>query len=258
MSRLDGKIAVVTGGARGIGAEIARAMIAEGAKVVIGDVLERDAETLSEELGASAKFVHLDVTRPDDWEIAVATAIRTYGKLNVLVNNAGIANYGPIDQYRRADWDRIIAINLTGVFNGITAAIPALKDAGGGSIINMSSLAGLRGEAGMPGYVATKFAVRGLTKAAALDLARYGIRVNSIHPGIVQTPLSAEGPKVSMSHVAMDRVGEPVEIANLAVFLATDESSFSTGAEFIADGGELAGLIRQLRLPRRRAAGAGR
>ena len=171
--------------------------------------------------------------------------MRVYGALHVLVNNAGISNYGPIDQYSRADWDRIIAINLTGVFNGIKAAIPALKAAGGGSIVNMSSLAGLRGEAGMPGYVATKFAVRGLTKAAALDLARYGIRVNSIHPGIVHTPLSAEGPQVSMSHVAMDRVGEPIEIANLTVFLASDESSFSTGAEFIADGGELAGLIRQ-------------
>ena len=181
--------------------------------------------------------------------------MKTYGALNVLVNNAGIANYGPIDQYSRADWDKIIAVNLTGVFNGITAAIPALKAAGGGSIVNMSSLAGLRGEAGMPGYVATKFAVRGLTKAAALDLARYGIRVNSIHPGIVHTPLSAEGPKVSMSHVAMDRVGEPIEIANLAVFLASDESSFSTGAEFIADGGELAGLIRQSGEPAKRAVG---
>ena len=148
------------------------------------------------------------MTKPEDWEAAIATAVKTYGALNVLVNNAGIANYGPIDQYSRADWDKIIAINLTGVFNGIPAAIPALKAAGGGSIVNMSSLAGLRGEAGMPGYVATKFAVRGLTKAAALDLARYGIRVNSIHPGIVHTPLSAEGPKVSMSHVAMDRVGE--------------------------------------------------
>ena len=245
MFRLDGKVALVTGGARGIGAAIARAMVAEGAKVVIGDVLDGEGEALAVEIGASAKYVHLDVTKPDDWETAVATAVKVYGKLNVLVNNAGINNLAPIDQYSRADWDKIIAINLTGVFNGIKAAVPALKAAGGGSIVNMSSLAGLRGEAGMPGYVATKFGVRGLTKAAALDLARYGIRVNSIHPGIVRTPLSAEGPKVSMSHVAMNRIGEPIEIANLTMFLASDDSSFSTGAEFIADGGEFAGLIRQ-------------
>lgn len=245
MFRLDGKVALVTGGARGIGAAIAQAMVAEGAKVVIGDLLDREGEALAEEIGAAAKYVHLDVTKPDDWEKAVTTAVKVYGKLNVLVNNAGINNLAPIDQYSSADWDKIIAINLTGVFNGIKAAVPALKAAGGGSIVNMSSLAGLRGEAGMPGYVATKFGVRGLTKAAALDLARYGIRVNSIHPGVIRTPLSAEGPKVSMSHVAMNRVGEPIEIAKLTAFLASDDSSFSTGAEFIADGGEFTGLIRQ-------------
>ena len=210
------------------------------------------------EIGASAKYVHLDVTKPDDWETAVATAVKTYGKLNVLVNNAGIGAYSPIEQYSNAEWDKIIAINLTGVFNGIKAAVPALKDAGGGSIVNMSSMAGLRGEAGMPGYVATKWAVRGLTKSAALELARYGIRVNSIHPGIVRTPLSAEGPQVSMSHVAMNRIGEPIEIANLAVFLASDESSFSTGAEFIADGGETAGLIRLVGSPAEHAVSPGR
>jgi 3alpha(or 20beta)-hydroxysteroid dehydrogenase len=258
MSRLEGRIALVTGGARGIGAAIARAMVAEGAKVVIGDVLDREGEALAKELGASAKYVHLDVTRPHEWEAAVGIAVKLYDKLNVLVNNAGIANYAPLDQYSHADWDKIIAINLTGVFNGIKAAIPALEAAGGGSIVNMSSLAGMRGEAGMPGYVASKFAVRGLTKAAALDLARYRIRVNSIHPGIVRTPLSAEGPDVSLSHVAMDRVGEPIEIANLAVFLASDASSFSTGAEFIADGGELAGLIRQVAAPVGQAVSAGR
>jgi 3alpha(or 20beta)-hydroxysteroid dehydrogenase len=257
MNRLDGRIALVTGAARGIGAAIARAMVSQGAKVVIGDVLDRQGEELAKELGDSATYVRLDVTQPHEWEAAVGVALKRYGKLNVLVNNAGINNLAPIDQYSRADWDKIIAINLTGVFNGIKAAIPALKAAGGGSIINMSSLAGLRGEAGMPGYVATKFAVRGLTKAVALDVARYGIRVNSIHPGIVRTPLSAEGPQVSMNHVAMARVGEAVEIANLTVFLASDESSFSTGAEFIADGGEFAGLIRQYGDSAQRAAGAG-
>lgn len=249
MFRLDGKVALVTGGARGIGAAIARAMVAEGAKVVIGDVLDHEGEVLAVEIGASAKYVHLDVTKPDDWEMAVATAVKTYGKLNVLVNNAGIGAYSPIEEYSNADWDKIIAINLTGVFNGIKAAIPALKVARGGAIVNISSMAGLRGEAGMSGYVATKWAVRGLTKSSALELASYGIRVNSIHPGVIRTPLSAEGPQVSMAHVAMNRVGEAIEIANLAVFLASDESSFSTGAEFIADGGETAGLIRQVGSP---------
>lgn len=244
MFRLDGKVALVTGGARGIGAAIAQAMVAEGAKVVIGDVLDREGEALANELGASATYAHLDVTNPDDWDAAVARARTVYGKLNVLVNNAGIGAYAPIEQYSNAEWDKIIAINLTGVFNGIKAAIPALKDARGGSIVNISSMAGLRGEAGMSGYVATKWAVRGLTKSAALEVARYGIRVNSIHPGVVRTPLSAEGPQVSMSHVAMNRIGEAIEIANLAVFLASEESSFSTGSEFVADGGETAGLIR--------------
>ena len=245
MSRLDRKVVLITGGARGIGAAIARAMAEHGAKVVIGDVLDRDGQALARVLGASAKYVHLDVTKPDEWAAAVAAAVEGFGMLNVLVNNAGIANYGSIDQYSHADWDKIIAVNLTGVFHGIKAAIPALRNARNGSIVNISSMAGMRGEAAMPGYVASKWAVRGLTKAAALDLAHYGIRVNSVHPGVVNTPLSAEGPKLSMSHVAMDRVGEPIEIANLTVFLASDESSFSTGAEFIADGGELAGLIRR-------------
>lgn len=249
MFRLDRKVALVTGGARGIGAAIARAMVAEGAKVVIGDVLDREGEALANELGAAATYARLDVTNPDDWDAAVATARTVYGQLNILVNNAGISGYTPIEQYSRADWDKIIGINLTGVFSGIKAAVPALKQAGGGSIINMSSLAGMRGEAGMSGYVATKWAVRGLTKAAALDLARYGIRVNSVHPGVVRTPLMAEGPQPGTSHVAMGRYGESTEIANLTVFLASDESSFSTGAEFIADGGEGAGMIRQFITP---------
>lgn len=232
MSRLEGKVALVTGGARGIGAAIARAMIDHGAKVEIGDVLDREGEALAKELGASANYVHLDVTKPGDWEAAVATAIKTYGKLNVLVNNAGIAGrFTPVEEYSRPDWDKIIAINLTGVFNGIQAAVPALRSARNGSIVNMSSMGGMRGDAAMPGYITTKWAVRGLTKAAALDLARFGIRVNSVHPGVVNTSMIAEGPKFSTSHVAMDRVGEPVEIANLIVFLASDESSFSTGAD---------------------------
>jgi len=246
MYRLNEKVVLVTGGARGIGAAIALTAVAEGARVIIGDVLDQDGQELAAAIGPWATYVRLDVTRPDDWATAVAAATEAYGALNSLVNNAGISSYGSIDQHSREDWDRVIAVNLTGAFNGIRAAIPALKTAGGGSIVNISSMAGMRGEAEMPGYVASKWGVRGLTKAAALDLARYGIRVNSIHPGVVHTPLSEEGPKVNMGHVAMNRLGKPTEIARLAVFLASDESSFSTGAEFIADGGELAGMIRQL------------
>ena len=249
MHRLNGKVVLVTGGAQGIGAAITQAMVADGANVVVGDVLDQDGQDLVAAIGPSATYVHLDVTSPDDWAAAVTAAITTYGSLDILVNNAGISNYGPIDQYRRVDWDSVIAINLTSVFNGISAVVPALKAVGGGSIVNLSSMAGMRGEAGMPGYVASKWGVRGLTKAAALDLARYGIRVNSIHPGIVQTPLSQDGPRLDMSHVAMNRLGKPIEIARLAVFLASEESSFSTGAEFTADGGELAGMIRKVDAP---------
>ncbi|UHQ19393.1 glucose 1-dehydrogenase [Lysobacter sp. KIS68-7] len=254
MHHLDGKVVLVTGGARGIGAAIAQAVVAEGANVVIGDVLDRDGEELVSAIGRAATYVHLDVTRLDDWAAAVATAVETWGALDVLVNNAGIARYGAIDQCSFVDWENVLAVNLTGAFNGIRAAVPALKAAGGGSIVNISSMAGMRGEANMPGYVASKWGVRGLTKAAALDLAPYGIRVNSIHPGIVHTPLNEDGPQVELRHVAMGRIGQPMEIARLAVFLASEASSFSTGAEFIADGGELAGMIRQPGAPEGRLA----
>ncbi len=242
MARLNGKVALISGGARGMGAAHARLMVAEGAKVVIGDILDADGQALAQALGPPATFAHLDVTKPDDWDAAVATAVKTYGKLNVLVNNAGIANFGPIDEYTHADWDKIIAINLTGVFNGIKAALPAMKQAQGGSIINISSTAGIRGYPALAGYTASKFGVRGLTKAVALDVGKYGIRVNSVHPGVIRTPMTAEL-KEDTRHVALDRTADPQEIANLVLFLASDESSFSTGAEFIADGGETAGLV---------------
>jgi 3alpha(or 20beta)-hydroxysteroid dehydrogenase len=240
MARLEEKVALVSGGARGIGAAIARAMADEGTKVVIGDLLDEEGEALAEEIGPSATYAHLDVTKPADWATAVATAVDKYGKLDVLVNNAGISILGPIDEYSHADWDKIVAINLTGVFNGIQAGVPALKNAGGGSIVNVSSLAGLIGVPASSAYVATKFGVRGLTKAAALDLGKYGIRVNSIHPGYIRTPMQAAAPP-DTSSVALGRGGEPGEIAKLVVFLASDESSFSTGSEFAADGGESAG-----------------
>jgi 3alpha(or 20beta)-hydroxysteroid dehydrogenase len=225
-----------------MGAAHARAIVAEGGKVVIGDLLDDEGEALASELSDAATFAHLDVTKPADWDAAVQTAIRTYGRLNVLVNNAGIATFGPIDEYTHDAWNQIIAINLTGVFNGMKAAIPEMIKAKGGSIINISSTAGMRGYPALSGYTAAKHGVRGLTKSAALDLGKHNIRVNSVHPGVIRTPMTAEIPE-DTSHVALDRVGEPEEVANLIVFLASDESPFATGAEFIIDGGETAGLV---------------
>lgn len=224
-----------------MGASHARLLVDEGAKVVIGDLLDDEGEALAAELGDAVRYVHLDVTRYEDWQNAVEVALKEFGRLDVLVNNAGIANFGPIEEYTLDQWDTIIAINLTGVFYGIKAAIEPLKKSGKGSIINISSTAGIQGYEALPGYNAAKFGVRGLTKNAALDLGRYNIRVNSVHPGVIRTPMT-DSLDTPQNHVALHRVGEPIELSQLVLFLASDESSFSTGAEFIADGGETAGL----------------
>ena len=241
MARVNEKVALISGGARGMGASHARLLVAEGAKVVIADLLDEEGEALSKELGDSAHYVHLDVTNYSEWEAAVAAAVDTFGGLDILINNAGIANFGPIESYSLEDWDTIIRINLTGVFFGTKAVIEPLKKSGKGSIINISSTAGLQGYEALPGYTAAKFGVRGLTKSTALDLGQYNIRVNSVHPGVIRTPMTEDIPS-PQNHVALHRVGEPIELSNLILFLASDESSFSTGAEFVADGGETAGL----------------
>lgn len=225
-----------------MGAAHARRLVDEGAKVVIGDLLDEVGAATAAELGENARFVHLDVTKPGDWDAAVATAVSEFGGLDVLINNAGIVNFAPIEEYTLEQWNLIIAINLTGTFNGIKAAIPALKESGKGSIINISSTAGLKGVAGIPGYTAAKFAVRGLTKEVAIDLGKYNIRANSIHPGNIRTPMT-DGLEVDQSLVPLGRMGEVSELSSLVLFLASDESSFSTGAEFIADGGETAGIV---------------
>jgi 3alpha(or 20beta)-hydroxysteroid dehydrogenase len=238
---LEGKVALVSGGARGIGAAIGLRLAAEGARVVLGDILEEAEFEVAEELGVSGLYLRLDVTSSQDWADAVRAAVDRFGGLDILVNNAGIVNFGPIGDYSLAQWDRVLAVNLTGTFQGITAAVPALRRRQGGSIINISSIAGIRGYEQLPGYTASKFGVRGLTKAAALDLGRDRIRVNSVHPGFILTPMT-EGLVPSTSHVALDRVGQPEEVAELVVYLAGDESSFVTGAEFVIDGGETAGM----------------
>jgi 3alpha(or 20beta)-hydroxysteroid dehydrogenase len=236
MGRVDGKTALISGGARGIGAASARALVAEGAKVVLGDVLDDEGRAVADELGDAARYVHLDVTSPDDWTAAVETTVGEFGALNVLFNNAGIANGAAIQRFSLEKWQRIIDVNLTGPFLGIRAATDALIAAGGGSIINNSSIEGLRGTSWAHGYVASKWGLRGLTKSVAIELAPHGVRVNSLHPGLIRTPIT-EGIPDDMVPIPLGRPGQPEDVASFVVFLASDESSFATGTEFVIDGG---------------------
>ena len=243
-ARLAGKVALISGGARGMGASHAKEMVAHGAKVVCGDILDAEGEAVVAALGADARYVHLDVTRPEDWQTAVATAVEAFGTLDVLVNNAGILNIGTIEDYDLAEWHRILDINLTGVFLGIRAAAGPMKAAGRGSIINISSIEGMAGTVACHGYTATKFAVRGLTKSTALELGPFGIRVNSVHPGLVKTPMADWVPE-DIFTTALGRIAQPREVSNLVVYLASDESSYSTGAEVVVDGGTIDGLAHK-------------
>ena len=242
--RLDGKVALVTGGCGGMGVSHARALAREGGRVVIADLDDAHGRDVAETLGGAVSFIALDVTSTPQWASAVAQVERTFGRLDVLVNNAGIVDFAPIDEYEDAAWDRIIAINLTGAFKGIRAVTALMAAAGAGSIVNISSTAGLRGFAWVAGYNASKFGLRGLTKSAAMELASRGIRVNSVHPGNIDTPM-IDGFFEDFAHVPMHRAGRPEEISELIVYLASDESSFATGAEFVVDGGETAGLPAQ-------------
>lgn len=241
MGRVDGKTALISGGSRGMGAAHARALVAEGARVVLGDILDEDGARLAADLGAAARFVHLDVTQPDQWQAAVATAVDAFGKLDVLVNNAGIVNGNTLQEFALADWQRILDINLTGTFLGMQAAVAPMTAAGGGSIVNISSVEGVRGSPGMYGYVASKFGVRGLTKAAALELAPHRIRVNAVLPGMVRTPMTAGFPE-DILQIPLGRAADAEEVAACVLFLASDESSYSTGADFLVDGGLTVGV----------------
>ncbi|MGR3376566.1 SDR family NAD(P)-dependent oxidoreductase [Salipiger abyssi] len=239
---VTGKVVLISGAARGMGAHEARRFAGAGARVILGDVLLEEAETLAAEIGADrALAVRLDVARAEDWDRAVTAGLDRFGRIDVLVNNAGILRFSDIEHCSDAEWDQVLSINLGGGFRGIRAVIPAMKQNGGGSIINISSTAGLKGFGGVAAYIASKFGVRGLTKAAAIELADHGIRVNSVHPGNVDTEM-VDGLYPDFNHVPMKRMAQPDEIASLVIFLASEASSFSTGAEFVADGGETGGM----------------
>jgi cyclopentanol dehydrogenase len=245
--RLAGKVALISGGARGMGAEEARLFVREGAKVVFGDVLEAEGKTVEEEIraaGGDARFVRLDVTSEGDWARAVETTGRLYGRLDILVNNAGIGGGHRIEETTLEEWERTMAVNSTGVFLGTRAVIPAMRRAGGGSIVNISSQLGLVGtDNSSPQYQASKGAVRLLTKATAIQYARDGIRANSVHPGPIVTPMTEgrradpEQYRLMLSRIPLGRYGRPEEVALAVLYLASDEAAFVTGSELVIDGG---------------------
>lgn len=242
--RLDGKVALVSGGASGIGAAHVRVFAAEGAQVVVADVQEDKGREVVDGVnneGGYAAFVRLDVTNADDWKNAVNAATSQFGKLTTLINNAGVYWPGGVEEETPEKWNKMVAINQTGVWLGMKAAVPALRDSGNGVIVNISSLYGLIGSPGSIAYHATKGAVRIMTKAAALEYVRQGIRVNSIHPGQIDTPILAgltpEQNEQIKEATPMGRLGRPEEIAFGSLYLCSDEASYTTGIELVIDGG---------------------
>ena len=245
--RLEGKVAIITGGAHGMGAEEARLFAREGAKVVIADIREEDGHKVEAEIaeaGGEAAFVLLDVSKEDQWEQAVGQAVAKFGKLDILVNNAGIGGSGETDFTSTESWDRLMDINAKGVFLGMKHAIPEMEKAGGGAIVNISSISGMVGQTYVhPGYNASKGAVRLVTKAMAVQHAKSGIRVNSVHPGsmppMLTSGLRGDGGReeARMAAIPMGREGRPIEVANAVLFLASDDASYITGAELMVDGG---------------------
>ncbi len=243
--RLEGKVALISGGARGQGATEAELFISEGARVVIGDVLDDEGKATAERLGEACRYVHLDVTVEEDWQNALQFTIDEFGAPDTLINNAGIFIIRPIAMTSVEEFERVQNINTTGVFLGIKTVGPVMCENQRGSIINISSVAGLKGTAGTIAYSASKWAVRGMTKCAANEYAAFGVRVNSIHPGIIDTPMLAEfdqwGVRESLrDSIPMGKETGPESVANLALYLASDESAYSTGSEFVVDGGMVA------------------
>lgn len=251
MTRLDGKLAFVTGGAQGMGAAEARLFVERGARVVIGDVKDAEGRALAGSLGPAAHYVHLDVCDESDWRRAMAETRERFGPPNVMVGNAGVSPPPrPIEQTSLADYRRVVEVNQVGCFLTLKAAIPPMLEAGGGSIVLISSTAGLQAVGGLAPYASSKSAVRSLAKVAALELARRGVRVNSVHPGPIDTPMNQPGgwgpfdmrPVLARGN-PQGRVGTPEEVAEVVAFLASDASAYCTGAEIAVDGGQTAGVF---------------
>ncbi len=241
---LAGRCVIVTGAARGQGAAHARALAAEGARVVLTDVLDDLGEQVAGEIGDAARYMHLDVTSESEWAAAVETAVAAFGPVRVLVNNAGILIRDTIEAASPADWDLIMNVNVKGAWLGLRAVLDSMRGAGGGSVVNVSSNAGMLGTPNALAYVTSKWAVRGLTKAAAAELGQYNIRVNSIHPGAVATPLlTGDGlteeafVERGKDRLAVPRIAEPEEISPAVVYFASDLSGYATGSELLVDGG---------------------
>lgn len=242
--RLAGKVALVTGAASGMGAATARRFVADGARVVIADVAVEAGEALAAELGGTAEFVKLDVSERDEWMRAIERTEASFGPLNILMNNAGIGAPGCVERYDEAVWERAIRINLLGVLLGMQTALPSLQRAGRGSVVNVSSLQGREADVNLMPYVASKFGVRGISKSAAVEWGRYGIRVNTIFPGFIHTGITHGVPDHVLGHIPLRRAGSGTlagngaHIAGLAAFLASDRAAFISGAEIVIDGGK--------------------
>ena len=243
MGKLDGKVALVTGGSQGMGAADAAILAAEGATVIVADVLEMEGLSVAESIGG--QYRHLDVTDEENWRELVADVVETVGNIDILINNAGVLAITPVATTELAEWNRVIGINLTGVFLGIRSVAGSMKAAGGGVIVNVSSTAGMMGYSNLSAYVASKWGVRGLTKAAALDLGHDNIRVVSVHPGGIRTPMTAGMESGEMfAAQPIPRIGEVDEVAKLILYLVAD-ATYSTGTEFIIDGGATVGQVLQ-------------
>ena len=251
MSRLAGKTAIITGAAQGMGEVTARLFVEEGANVIIGDILEEKGQALANALGEQAQFIQLDVTNEDDWKTAI-TAAQAMGPLTTLINNAGILQFKAISEQSTEEFLNILNVNLVGCYNGIRAVLEPMKANKSGSIINISSIDGLQAKNSLSAYASSKWGMRGLTKSSALELGQYGIRVNTIHPGGINTAmgnqeaLENDDLNVFYKNHALPRVGMPIEVARMSLFLATDEASYSTGSEFMVDGGWNAGMTLDL------------
>ncbi|MEV6697618.1 glucose 1-dehydrogenase [Streptomyces sp. NPDC051453] len=238
---LDGKVVVITGAGRGQGAAEAALAAAAGARVVVTDVREEEGVEVAKSLGDHGLFVRHDVSDPDSWGEVVDATLGAFGRIDALVNNAALWRTAPVERETLENFEQLIRVNLLGPFLGIQAVVPAMREAGGGSVVNVSSTAGLIGIPGHAAYGSTKFGLRGLTRSSALDLAGYGIRVNSVHPGAIDTPMIAGVSGKDWSHLPLGRMGRPEEVGELVLFLASDASSYITGTEFTVDGGSTAG-----------------